>query len=95
MAVQETEGIDLIFHTNTESGKTDDLASDSKINIAFLNSSGEWASISGKAEIITNREMVKKHYSRALKAWLGDLGDGLHDGGPDGKSSGRHGLCFG
>ena len=27
--------------------------------------------------------MVKKHYSPALKAWIGDLGDGKHDGGPE------------
>jgi hypothetical protein len=27
--------------------------------------------------------VVKKHYSPALKAWLGDLGDGKHDGGPE------------
>jgi hypothetical protein len=26
---------------------------------------------------------VKKYYSPALKAWLGDLGDGKHDGGPE------------
>jgi len=82
MALADTEkSIDLIFHTNTESGKTDDISSDSAINIAFLNSTGEWASISGKAEILTDRATVKKYYSPALKAWLGDLGDGTHDGG--------------
>jgi len=48
-----------------------------------LNSSGEWASISGTSSIITDRSVVKKYYSPALKAWLGDLGDGKHDGGPD------------
>jgi len=26
---------------------------------------------------------VHKYYSPALKAWIGDLGDGKHDGGPD------------
>lgn len=31
----------------------------------------------------TDRSVVKKHYSPALKAWIGDLGDGKHDGGPD------------
>lgn len=75
--------MDLIFHTNTESGKTDDLKSDPKINIAFLNATGEWASISGEAEIITDREFIRKYYSPALKAWLGDLEDGKHDGGPE------------
>jgi general stress protein 26 len=81
--LQESGGIDLLFHTNTESGKTDDLKSDPVTNIAFLNSSGEWASISGKATISTDRSLVHKHYSPSLKAWMGDLGDGKHDGGPD------------
>lgn len=72
-----------MFHTNTESGKTDDLKSDPKINIAFLNSTGEWASVSGEADIVTDREVVRKYYSPGLKAWLGDLEDGKHDGGPE------------
>ena len=80
---QEGGGVDLLFHTNTESGKTDDLKNDPKINIAFLNSTGEWASVSGEAEIVTDRETIRKYYSPALKAWLGDLEDGKHDGGPE------------
>jgi general stress protein 26 len=83
LAAKEGNGIDLLFHSNTESGKTDDLESDPKINLAFLTPSGEWASISGQASIETDREAVKKYYSPALKAWIGDLGDGKHDGGPD------------
>lgn len=46
-----------------------------------MTSSGEWASISGTASVITDRSLVKKHYNPHLKAWLGDLGDGVHDGG--------------
>ncbi|CAH0033648.1 unnamed protein product [Clonostachys rhizophaga] len=80
LAATENGGIDLLFHTNTESGKTNDLAVDSHVNISFLNSSGEWASIAGNASIITDRAFVKDHYSPILKAWLGDLGDGVHDG---------------
>ena len=53
------------------------------VNIAFLDATGQWASIAGAAEISTDRELVRKHYSPALKAWLGDLGDGKHDGGPE------------
>ncbi|MCJ1313827.1 hypothetical protein MMC25_007507 [Agyrium rufum] len=83
LAAQEAGGIDLIFHTNTESGKTDSLATDPSINIAFLNGSGEWASVAGEATVTTDREMIRKYYSRALKAWIGDLGDGKHDGGPE------------
>lgn len=78
--MQEAGGVDLIFHTNTESGKTDDIEKDSRINMSFLNATGSWASVSGTASIITDRDVVKKYYSPALKAWLGDLGDGKHDG---------------
>ena len=80
---QEVHGFDLLFHNNTESGKTDDLKEHKSVNIGFINNSGEWASISGHASIETDREVVRKHYSPALKAWIGDLGDGTHDGGPE------------
>ncbi|KAI9666471.1 MAG: hypothetical protein M1821_004407 [Bathelium mastoideum] len=83
LAAKEGNGIDLLFHANSESGKTDDLESDPDINLAFQNPSGEWASISGRASLITDRAVVKKYYSTALKAWIGDLGDGKHDGGPE------------
>ncbi|KAF2687891.1 hypothetical protein K458DRAFT_385461 [Lentithecium fluviatile CBS 122367] len=83
LAAKEGNGFDLLFHTNTESGKTDDLKTHNSVNIGFINNSGEWASISGHASIETDREVVKKHYSPALKAWIGDLGDGTHDGGQD------------
>ncbi|KAG5989153.1 hypothetical protein E4U54_004417 [Claviceps lovelessii] len=79
LAATENDGVDLIFHTNTESGKTDDVASHPEVNMAFLNSKGEWASIAGHASIITDRDAVKKYYSPTLKAWMGDLGDGVHD----------------
>ncbi|AEO66582.1 uncharacterized protein THITE_2043296 [Thermothielavioides terrestris NRRL 8126] len=80
LAAQETGGVDLLFHTNTESGKTGDLAGDSHTNISFLTHAGEWASVSGTASVITDRSLVKKYYSPHLRAWLGDLGDGVHDG---------------
>ncbi|CRK39553.1 hypothetical protein BN1708_007975 [Verticillium longisporum] len=80
LAASEVGGIDLLFHTNTESNKTDEIKSDPHVNISFINSSGDWASVSGVSEVVTDRSLVKKHYSSELKAWLGDLGDGKHDG---------------
>lgn len=66
--------------TNTESHKTDELSADKHTNISFYDNSGQWASIAGEASIETDREVVKKYYSPTLKAWMGDLGDGVHDG---------------
>ncbi|KAF2005911.1 hypothetical protein P154DRAFT_288938 [Amniculicola lignicola CBS 123094] len=83
LAGKETNGLDLLFHANTESGKTDDLTTHPSVNLAFLTPSGEWASISGHAGVETDRELVRKYYSPGLKAWIGDLGDGTHDGGPE------------
>lgn len=80
VAAKENGGIDLLFHTNTESHKTDEVQEDNHVNVSFLNASGEWASISGNASVQTDRELVKKHYNPILKTWLGDLGDGKHDG---------------
>ncbi|KOS41209.1 hypothetical protein ACN38_g7925 [Penicillium nordicum] len=84
LAATENGGVDLIFHTNLFSGKTMDLTVHPKeTNMSFLDlSSGAWASISGTASVIGDPAIVKKYYSPALKAWLGDMGDGVHDGGP-------------
>ncbi|KAI0880105.1 pyridoxamine 5'-phosphate oxidase [Annulohypoxylon maeteangense] len=85
MAIAGKEGgdIDLTFTTNTESHKTDELKADKHTNISFCDSSGQWASFAGNASIETDRDAVKKFYSPTLKAWLGDLGDGIHDGSAD------------
>lgn len=32
---------------------------------------------------MTDRETIRKYYAPTLKAWVGDLGDGKHDGGPE------------
>jgi len=83
MAIAGVEnGIDLIFHTNNETGKAEEIEEEPHVNIGFINSGGEWASFSGIAQLESDEEVVKKHYSSTLKAWVGDLGDGVHDGSP-------------
>ncbi|RKF65542.1 Protein bli-3 [Erysiphe neolycopersici] len=83
VAAKEVDGIDLIFYTNTESGKVDDIKSDPHVNVSFIDSSGQWASFAGKSSILTESGIVAKYYSPTLKAWIGDLGDGKHDGSPN------------
>ncbi|KAJ5901813.1 hypothetical protein N7495_002341 [Penicillium taxi] len=84
LAAKENGGVDLIFHTNLFSGKVMDLnAHPQETNMSFLDPiNGAWASISGTASVIADPAIVQKHYSPTLKAWIGDLGDGVHDGGP-------------
>ncbi|KAJ6781346.1 hypothetical protein PWT90_02757 [Aphanocladium album] len=80
LAGTESNGVDLVFQINTESGKTDDIASDPDVNVSFLNAKGSWASVAGHAAMVTDRDEVKKYYTPLLRAWLGDLEDGVHDG---------------
>jgi general stress protein 26 len=80
LAATESNGTDLLFFTNTHAHKVEELARDPHVNVAFINPTGEWASVAGSATIITDRAVVERHYNPVLKAWLGDLGDGKHDG---------------
>ena len=50
------------------------------MTLSFVSPVGEWASVAGSASVITDRALVRSHYTPTLKAWLGDLGDGKHDG---------------
>lgn len=76
-------GIDLFFFFNTASAKHDYLKENNSVNFASLDpSSGEWYSIAGKAETTNDPALVGKYYNPSLKAWVGDLGDGIHDGNP-------------
>lgn len=52
------------------------------MNVSFMDAKGEWASLSGMVEML-GRDSVKKLYTPELRAWMGDLGDGECDGGPN------------
>ncbi len=69
-----------MFTTNTESHKTDELAADASTNVSFCDGSGQWASFAGDAAVDAGRGAVARYYGPALRAWLGDLGDGVRDG---------------
>ena len=81
MAVQErTSGTDLWFMTNVETHKLDELAADAHVNLAFYrDGTREWVSVSGLAQVSTDRELIGELYEPDWKAWLGDEG-GDRDG---------------
>jgi len=78
------DGVDLWFVTNTASHKLDELNFDPHVNLAYYkNHTGDWVSVSGTAKICYDRARVRQLYSPTWKAWFGDLGDGIHTGGPE------------
>jgi len=76
----ETE-LTLTFIANNVSNKFEEIENDSHVNVSYMNpSTTGWASFSGKAVIIRDREAIKSHWSSATSAWFGDLKDGIHKG---------------
>jgi len=80
---RRTTGTDLWFMTNAESEKFEELARDPHVNVAFYKDrTREWVSVSGRAILSRDRDLIDSLYKPDWKAWLGDTGDGRRDGGP-------------
>ncbi|KAK9475102.1 uncharacterized protein V1510DRAFT_410040 [Dipodascopsis tothii] len=68
------DGVDFVFHTNTQTCKQVDLDEDGHMNLSFQHSStGEWVSITGKARMSNDPEIVNKYIKQDhLRQWLGN-----------------------
>ena len=84
MQVQErTSGTDLWFVTDVEANKLDELATDPHVNLGFYsNKSREWVSVSGKAIITRDRDLIEAMYKPDWKAWFPEEG-AERTGGPE------------
>lgn len=84
MATQDREPIaDLWYVTDIESEKIDELEHDPNVNLAFYDDgSREWVSVSGTANLSTDREKIRELYEPDWKAYFGEIDD-VRDGGPD------------
>ncbi len=84
MAVQKrTAGTDLWFMTDDETHKLDELVNDPHVNVSFYKDrTREWVSVSGRAILTRNKDLIHGLYAKDWRAWLGDQG-GARDGGPD------------
>lgn len=82
MSVREVQpGANLVFITNNQTGKIDELQNDDHVNLTFYrDQTKEWASICGTARIENDRALINKYWGKDLESWFGDLGDGIHDG---------------
>ncbi|BGP16954.1 hypothetical protein JCM10213_007399 [Rhodosporidiobolus nylandii] len=77
------QGLVFQFVANTDSGKFDELQHDDSVNVSFADpSSTDWASAAGKASVVKDVETIKKLWNPMIKAWFGDLKDGVHTGEP-------------
>lgn len=59
----------------------EELEYDPHVNVSFYDpSTTNWISVSGTAKLSTDPNLVKQYWNASLKAWFGDLGDGVHKG---------------
>ena len=84
MATQRrTSGSDLWFVTNVESEKFEEIARDPHVNVSYYKDrTREWVSVSGKAILSRDRDLIDSLYAPDWKMWFGDEGDGKRNGGP-------------
>jgi general stress protein 26 len=84
MAVARRDGPDFLFLANKHSRKFSDLDQNKEVQITFQDSkTQDWISVSGTATTSNSDPRIKEVHNSATKAWFGDLGDGVHTGGPE------------
>lgn len=80
---RRTAGTDLWFVTNTATETLDELAHDAHVNVAYYRDrTREWVSVSGRALLTRDSDLVEALYKPEWKAWLGESPDPRCDGGP-------------
>ena len=84
MQTQERRaGADLWFVTDVSADKLDELALDPNVNLAYYKDrTREWVSVSGRAILTQDRDLIRGLYKPDWKAWFPDQG-GERNGGPD------------
>ena len=59
----------------------EELDYDPHVNVSFYDpSTTNWISVSGTAKLSTDRNLIKQYWNTGVKAWFGDLGDGVRKG---------------
>jgi general stress protein 26 len=80
---RRTAGVDLWFMCNWFSDKLDEIATDPHVNVSYYRDrTREWVSVSGRAIISRDRQLIHGLYQPDWKAWLGE-GEGAQDGSAD------------
>jgi general stress protein 26 len=74
MAVQDVEfDGDLWFFCYDDSAKAQQIRMNPQVNVSFANDKqSEWTSLSGRAEIVHDRQQAERLWSAPLKVWFPD-----------------------
>ena len=68
---------DLWFFSHSREPKIGELKADPQVNLAFSDTSGQnYVSVSGTADIVTDKAKIKELWSEGLRTWFPDGPDG-------------------
>ena len=68
---QEAFDGELYFFTREESGKTHEIIAFDQVNLAYADPKNQsYVSVSGKASLSLDRELMKKYWTPAASAWF-------------------------
>jgi len=85
MAVAKRTGPDFLFLANAHSQKFHDIEKNHITNLYFQDSNNQdWISVTAETVTSNNEDpRIKEIHTGMTAAWFGDLGDGVHTGGPE------------
>lgn len=70
-AIIERGANEIWFYTAMKDGKCAEIVEAAQVCLAFgCPKSNEYVSVSGRAEAVQDRDMIRKHWSRFVDAWL-------------------------
>lgn len=70
MALARRDGTDAVyFATDFETGKMEELEAHPRVNIA-MQSDSRYLSLSGRAEVVRDRQIIEDAWSPAMKPWF-------------------------
>lgn len=80
MTPTQWESLRFWFVFNNASHKGEEIEADSTVNLSFYDpSTTNWASVSGKANIVNDQEKIKENWSSFMKGYFGKI-DNQHPG---------------
>jgi len=69
----DVEGENLWFFTSSKSHKASEIERNRNVNVSFIDTDDQrYVSISGMADLVTDRQKIKELWKPALKAWFPD-----------------------
>lgn len=61
----------LWFFTHAPSGKTDEIAEDARVNLAYADPGADrYVSVSGRARVARDRALIERHWDDDLRTWF-------------------------